>query len=127
MRISANPTGASDFKSLAIFDTIQDQLTKDGASYVKKIKGVFCFKVKKGSEIGVWVVDAKNGNGSVKFDPKGKGDVTINVGDEDLLALMSGKLNPQQAFFQGKIKIAGNMGLAMKLKDLQPPATKAKL
>ena len=26
-----------------------------------------------------------------------------------------------QAFFQGKLKIGGNMGLAMKLKDLQPP------
>lgn len=32
------------------------------------MKGVFCFKVKNndGTE-GVWVVDAKNGNGSVKF------------------------------------------------------------
>ena len=26
-----------------------------------------------------------------------------------------------QAFFQGKLKIGGNMGLAMKLKELQPP------
>lgn len=35
---------------------------------MKKMKGVFCFKVKAndGTE-GVWVVDAKNGSGSVKF------------------------------------------------------------
>ena len=46
-------------------------LFQNGADYVKKIKGVFCFKVKKGSDTGVWVVDVKNGNGSVKFDPKG--------------------------------------------------------
>lgn len=38
---------------------------------MKKVNGVFCFKVNKGNEVGVWVVDAKNGNGSVKFDPKG--------------------------------------------------------
>lgn len=32
------------------------------------MKGVFCFKVKgSGGKEGVWVVDAKNGNGSVKF------------------------------------------------------------
>ena len=36
--------------------------------YVKKIKGTFCFKVKgPGGKEGIWVVDAKNGNGSVKF------------------------------------------------------------
>jgi len=26
----------------------------------------------------------------------------------------------EQAFFQGKLKIQGNMGLAMKLKEIQP-------
>lgn len=35
---------------------------------MKKMKGVFCFKVKgAGGNQGVWVVDAKNGSGSVKF------------------------------------------------------------
>lgn len=32
-----------------------------------------------------------------------------------------------QAFFQGKLKIAGNMGLAMKLQSLQLQPSKAKL
>ena len=44
--------------------------------------------------------------------------------------LMSGKLNPQKAFFQGKLKIQGNMGLAMKLQEFQKQAAqqlKAKL
>jgi len=30
----------------------------------------------------------------------GKGDVTISVDDENLLKLMTGKLNPQQVYFQ---------------------------
>lgn len=38
------------------------------------------------------------------------------------MELISGKLNPQQAFFSGKVKIQGNMGLAMKLTDLQRTA-----
>lgn len=36
--------------------------------------------------------------------------------------LLLGKLPPQKAFFQGKIKIQGNMGFAMKLLDLQRSA-----
>ncbi len=44
--------------------------------------------------------------------------------------LMTGKLDSQKAFFQGKLKIQGNMGLAMKLKEFQKQgaqSVKAKL
>ncbi|XP_053394747.1 sterol carrier protein 2-like isoform X3 [Mercenaria mercenaria] len=111
----------SEFKVAPVFDLIKEELNKDGANIVKKMKGVFCFRVKNadGKE-GIWVVDAKNGAGSVSYGGPAKGDVTILMGDEDMLNLMSGKLNPQSAFFQGKLKIQGNMGLAMKLKELQP-------
>ena len=35
---------------------------------MKKIKGIFRFEVKKGGDTGIWLVDVKNGNGSVKFE-----------------------------------------------------------
>ena len=38
------------------------------------------------------------------IDPA-KADVTLTLGDADLVDLMVGKLNPQKAFFQGKLKI----------------------
>ncbi len=52
--------------------------------------------------------------GSVKESSE-KADCIIAISDDDYVALMSGKLNAQSAFMQGKIKIQGNMMLAMKL------------
>lgn len=115
----------SDFKSSVIFKEITKRLEEDGSNIVKKMKGVFAFKVKgPGGKEGVWIVDVKNGNGCVKFGGNDKADTTITMSDADMLNLMTGKLNPQTAFFQGKLKIGGNMGLAMKLKELQPSGSK---
>jgi len=116
-----NASSEKDFKAAIVFDEVRKALSEDGANLVKKIKGVYCFKVKNSDgKDGVWVVDVKNGTGAVKFDSKDKADTTITMKDEDLVNLMTGKMNPQNAFFQGKLKISGNMALAMKLKDIQP-------
>ncbi|KAA8587379.1 hypothetical protein FQN60_016241 [Etheostoma spectabile] len=56
-----------------------------------------------------------------------KADCTLSMSDGDILDLMTGKLNPQTAFFKGKLKITGNMGIAMKLQNLQIAPGKAKL
>lgn len=45
-------------------------------------------------------------------------DCTIKVSQDDLEKLMSGDLNPMTAFMFGKLKIDGDMSVAMKLKDL---------
>lgn len=34
-------------------------------------------------------------------------DVTISVGDEDFVKITTGKLNSQQAFMKGKLKVRG--------------------
>lgn len=121
--------GQGGFKAHMVFKEIEKKLQEDGNQFVKKIGGVFAFKVKDGpgGKEGTWIVDVKNGKGSVSTDAATKADCTIAMSDDDLLALMTGKMNPQTAFFQGKLKITGNMGMAMKLQSLQLQPGKAKL
>uniref|UniRef100_A0A8C3VUE3 Sterol carrier protein 2 n=1 Tax=Catagonus wagneri TaxID=51154 RepID=A0A8C3VUE3_9CETA len=117
------------FKADLVFKEIEKKLQEEGEQFVKKIGGVFAFKVKDGPEgkEATWVVDVKNGKGAVLPDSDKKADCTITMADADLVALMTGKMNPQSAYFQGKLKIIGNMGLAMKLQNLQLHPGKAKM
>uniref|UniRef100_A0A3P8RVI2 Sterol carrier protein 2 n=1 Tax=Amphiprion percula TaxID=161767 RepID=A0A3P8RVI2_AMPPE len=131
--ITAVPASAGSnlegFKAYPVFKEIEKQLQQDGEKLVKKVGGVFAFKVKDGpgGQEETWVVDVKNGKGSVSNDPGKKADCTLSMNDQDILDLMTGKLNPQTAFFKGTLKISGNMGMAMKLQNLQVTPGKAKL
>ncbi|MEL6659133.1 MAG: SCP2 sterol-binding domain-containing protein [Bacteroidota bacterium] len=45
-------------------------------------------------------------------------DCVISMTPEDFMALVSGDLNPMMAMMTGKVKIKGDMGVAMKLQSL---------
>jgi predicted lipid carrier protein YhbT len=45
-------------------------------------------------------------------------NITITMKQQDFLDMINGKLNGQMAFMSGKLKIAGDMGLALKLQGL---------
>lgn len=95
----------------AIFGQIEANIKAD-PSLVDKIKGVYQFNIADEK----WTVDLKTAPGSVKEGPAEKADVTLTLPSrDDFFAMATGKLNGQQAFMQGKLKIAGNMSYAMKL------------
>ncbi|KUJ78062.1 sterol carrier protein [Ruegeria marisrubri] len=45
-------------------------------------------------------------------------DCTIRISRENLTRLLTGKLNPMTGVMMGKLKISGDMGVAMKLGQL---------
>lgn len=44
-------------------------------------------------------------------------DVTLTVSDDDLVALVRGDLAPAVALFSGRMRVAGDLGLAQRLLD----------
>lgn len=90
---------------------IHQRITQD-PDKAKSIGAVYKFNV-TGDNGGTWVINLKDNPGVTEGDAPA--DCTITVGSQDFVDIVSGKLSAQMAFMQGKLKIAGNMGLAMKL------------
>ncbi|MGB1121804.1 MAG: SCP2 sterol-binding domain-containing protein [Saprospiraceae bacterium] len=58
------------------------------------------------------------GSGNLVSQEDKDADCTISMTSEDFQAMLSGNLNPMMAFMGGKIKIDGDMGVAMQLQSL---------
>ena len=61
-----------------------------------------------------WCLNAKDGT-LIKGGQGENANLTVKTSLTTLQQLLQKKLTPQQAFIKGKLKIKGNMGLAMKL------------
>lgn len=66
---------------------------------------------------GVIFIDGTQDPNTVSTEDA-EAECTINVDKDNFDKLMSGDLNPMMAFMGGKLKIEGNMGIAMKLSSL---------
>lgn len=63
-------------------------------------------------------VEIKDGTCTVTEGSHASPNMTMTIGASDYVDMISGKLNGQMAFMSGKLKIAGDMGLAMKMQTL---------
>ena len=85
-------------KADTVFEALSSAMQTEGAKVVSQVKAVFLFKIKDGNN---WLVDLKTGNGEIKKG-EGKADCTIMIGDDDMEALASGKLNGMIFLFTRK-------------------------
>ncbi|NOZ02758.1 MAG: SCP2 sterol-binding domain-containing protein [Deltaproteobacteria bacterium] len=81
----------------------------------KQIGGIFEF-VLDGDDGGTWSLDL--GTPEVKAGPNEAMNVRIRMKDCDFLDIYTGNLNPMAAFTQGKLKVEGNIAMALKLQDV---------
>ncbi len=84
------------------------------ASKIAGMNAVYQFNV----DDSVYTVAVADGAMNVSEGPADKASIELTMTEEDFLALVKGELNGQQAFLTGKLKIKGDMTLAMKLQSV---------
>jgi len=66
---------------------------------------------------GSWHVDVENGAVTVTQSTE-PADCVIATDEQTFLAVVRNEQNPMGAFMTGKIRVEGDMGLALRLRDL---------
>ena len=73
--------------------------------------------VKIATDQGPILIDAKQSPAVISNDDR-PADCTIQISIDDLLKMGSGDMNPMMAFMTGKLKVQGDMSLAMKMSQV---------
>lgn len=97
----------------AFFDSLEEKLKASAG----KLSGLTCVYQFKVGDAGYNVVFA-DGNAKVAKGELPAPNCTVTMAESDFMDLVSGKLNGQMAFMTGKLKVAGDFGLALKLESL---------
>ena len=100
-----------------VFERHMPERLKNKPDVVAKINSVYQFNI-SGPGGGQWSVDCTRPGGAVASGTSAAARCTVSCTDADFLNIVNGKLNAQMAFMSGKLKIQGDMGLAMKLAQI---------
>eukprot|EP00978_Attheya_sp_CCMP212_P026681 scaffold88272_cov57-Attheya_sp.AAC.5 len=87
-------------------------------SLAKKFRGSIVFQMDDGEAIFVDFKATPAMVQTLESSKPPKADLTVKTNLKTMQLLLTKKLTPQQAFMKRKLKLKGNMGLAMKLNAL---------
>ncbi len=101
--------------------TISEFMPRMAAAFVpEKAVGVDAIIQLKlaGVQAAEWYVTIKDGKCAVTQGIAPVAKLTVTADSGDFVKILTGQLDGTQAFMQGKLKLAGDMNLAMKLLGL---------
>ncbi|WP_242392855.1 SCP2 sterol-binding domain-containing protein [Anaeromyxobacter oryzisoli] len=102
-----------------VFERILPARLQARPDVVAKINAVYRFDI-GGAAGGSWSLDCTAPGGRIAAGPIEDADAgcVVAATDHDFVDIVNGKLNAQMAFMSGKLRIQGDIGLALKLQQI---------
>src|SRR5687767_6128778 len=97
-----------------MFEVHIPQLLKTKPELAKDLNSSFQFNL-GGENGGSWYIDLTQASYEVVAGQLKEPRVTVTMSANDFVALSFGELNPQLAFMTGRLKVRGDLSLALKL------------
>lgn len=99
--------------SREFFESYLPKRFESNPDMAEKVNATYKF-ILTGDTGGTWIVNLTSPPGTIT---EGEGDAacTITVQDSDFVDIVTGKTDATMAFMGGKLKVEGDMSLAMKL------------
>lgn len=96
-----------------VFDHTEQMLAAEPAR-IAGLTALYQFDI-DGQDGGSWTLEVVDGRAKVRTGAPPEPDVVILMESEDFLALSTGRLNGQEAFMDGRLRVLGNAGLGIRL------------
>ncbi len=106
-------------KATSIKEFFQQLPAKLDSDAAEDVDAVYQFDL-SGAQGGQYVVTVRNGVCQVIEGTHADPHVTLSMAGEDCIKVLNGQLSGPAAAMSGRLKVSGDLGLAMQLKALFP-------
>ena len=115
--MNSNHAQEDKIMTITTVQEVFEHVSKVDPAKIQGINGIFLFDL-SGEGGGKWTLTLADGGAKLEEGETTSPSVTLAMDTQDFVAMTNGELNAVSAFMQGKIKVSGDMSLAMRLQSI---------
>lgn len=100
-----------------VVNILRAKMAGVSSSILKGVNAAYQFNL-TGDDSGAFYIEAEDGKAVLNEAVHDAPDVTITIATNDLASLLEGKLDAASAFMSGRLKVKGDLSLAIKFQRL---------